>query len=429
MIGRFESSLTAGGANMPYIVDLFPIDVGGFIGIGPALNGTVANVSPTSATDTATATTTAPFRLSFATAMPPPPGVATIHVANSGPPGDIFRSGLLTAFPAAPGTVPAISVPTSLTTILAPALAARLAGVGGILLTPPGWVVALMAALSLGTFIPLTGAIGTVVPTLITPPASLTLTVTGFFVFRVGYFFTDTITFTGTLVTTPAPSGDVTQPSRILSVPCATSLSVATTGPSPTLALAGLFLSIVAPAVGGMAQSAIETLINDTINGLVAPGLAGIGFLRSPSAVVSARRVTITGSGLGLALVLSDLFGPAVIPIPLNFNVAVSPPPAAGTQRTYTVTVTNATTGASVPQADVTLHNFTANGTAQAVGPLQTDAGGHVTFNVALNAKISVKIIPEDHERVRVFTPPTLTVAKAGYNTFTLRLLEDPGAP
>jgi hypothetical protein len=30
---------------------------------------------------------------------------------------------------------------------------------------------------------------------------------------------------------------------------------------------------------------------------------------------------------------------------------------------------------------------------------------------------------------VRVFTPPTLTVAKAGYNTFTLRLLEDPGAP
>ena len=101
------------------------------------------------------------------------------------------------------------------------------------------------------------------------------------------------------------------------------------------MALAGVFLSIVAPAVGGMAQSAIETLINDTINGLVAPGLAASG---SCAALLPSCR-----------------------------------------------------------------------------------------FNVALNPKISVKIIPEDHERVRVFTPPTLTVAKAGYNTF--RLLRTPAHP
>jgi hypothetical protein len=89
--------------------------------------------------------------------------------------------------------------------------------------------------------------------------------------------------------------------------------------------------------------------------------------------------------------------------------------------------VTNAATGTPVAQADVTLHNFTTNGTAQAVGPLQTNTSGQVTFNVALHPKISFKTIPGDHERVRVFAPPTLTVFKTGFNSLTLTLLEDDG--
>ena len=410
---------------MPYIVDLFPIDLGGFIDIGPALSGTYTKVTPSPATDTATASTTAPFRLSFASAMPPPPGVATLHVADSGPTGDLFRSGLITGVPPSPGTVTAISVPTRLTTLLTPAITAMTARLGGILLTPPGWVVGLMAAVSLGAFIPVTGVILGVTPTVNTPPGSVTFTVTGFFVVRVLYFFTDTISFTGTLVTSPAPSGDVTQPSRILSVPCATTLSTSTTGPSPSLALMGMFLSIVAPAVGGIVRPYLETAINDTINGLVAPGLASLGFLRSPSSVVSARRVTITGSGMGLALVLADLFGPAVTPIPKSLNATITPAPQAGTQRVYTVTVTNAVTGIPIDQAAVTLHNFTTSGIAQAVGPLQTNASGQVTFNVALHPKISFHVVPTDHERIRVFASPTLTVSKAGFNTLILTLLED----
>jgi len=284
-----------------------------------------------------------------------------------------------------------------------------------------------MAALSLGTYIPLGGAITGVVPTLNTPPGSVTFAVTGFFTFRTYYFFTDTITFTGTLVATPAPSGDVGQPSRILSVTGATTLTTTTTGPSPTLALAGTFLSLIAPTVGPILQPQIEAAINGAIDGLVAPGLASLGFLRSPSSVVSARSVTITGSGIGLSLVLADLFGPAISPIPGNLHAAVSPAPQAGGQRVYTATVTNSATGTPINQTDVTLHNYTANGTAQTVGPLQTNPSGQVTLNVALHPKITFQVIPSDNERVRVFSPPTLTVSKAGFNTINLRLLEDPG--
>jgi hypothetical protein len=183
----------------------------------------------------------------------------------------------------------------------------------------------------------------------------------------------------------------------------------------------------VAPAVGGIAGPFVETAINDAITALVAPGLASIGFRRTPSSVVSARRVTIAASGIALALVIADLFGPAVTAIPGNLNATVAPAPQAGTQRVYTVTVTNAATGAPVDQADVTLHNFTTTGTAVTVGPLKTSVSGQVTFNVALRPKISYKVIPVDHERVRIFASPTLTVSKAGFNAVNLTLLEDDG--
>jgi hypothetical protein len=414
---------------MSYTVTLFPIDLGGFIGIGPALGGTFSTLTPGPATDTATATASTPFRLDFTSATPPPPGVATLHVANSGPTGDLFRSGLVTGLPASPGTLTALSFPTALTTVSATALAAAVSGrVGTVRLTPPTWLVAAMAAASAGTYIPLTGAIVGVVPTLnpatAGTPGSVTVTVTGFFTFRVYYLFTDTITFTGTLVLTPAPSADAGQPGRILSVSGTTTLATTTTGPSPTLALTGLFLSLMAPGVGAILQPQIESAINEAIDGMVAPGLASLGFVRSPSSVVSARRVTITASSLSLALVLADLFGPAVTPIPGHLHAAISPTPKASTNLAYTVTVTNAATGTPVNQASVTLHNFTSSGTVQTVGPLQTTSGT-VTFNVALRPKITYQVDPIDHDRTRVFVSPTLTVSKAGFDTISLTLLED----
>jgi hypothetical protein len=413
------------------------LDFGGFIGIGPALGGTFTTITPSAATDTAAATAASPFLLNFASASPPPPGVATLHVVNTGPAGgDLFRSGLVTGLPpgtpASPAPLTAISVPTTRTTLSAAALAAAVSGrVGTVTLTPPPWVVAAVAAASLGAYIPLTGAVTGIVPTLTpaTPgaPGSVTVTVTGFFTFRVFYLFTDTITFTGTLVLTPAPSGDASRPGRILSVPGTTTLAVTTTGPSPTLAVAGMFLSLMAPGVGAILQPQIESAINDAIDGLVAPGLAGLGFLRSPSSVVSARRVVVTAANLVLALVLADLFGPAVIPIPGHLHAAVSPTPQAGANRAYTATVANADTGTPVDQADVTLNNFTTTGAAQTVGPLQTGTSGQAAFTATLRPKIRWQVDPITHERTRHFVPPTLTVSKPGFTTTNVRLLQDPG--
>ena len=412
---------------MPYTVNLAPIDVGGFVGLGPALGGTFANVSPTPATATTTATAAAAFTLRFPSATAPPPGVVTIHVTNSGPTGDLFRSGLLTGLPPDPGTVSLLSFPTSVTRLSSSAIAAMAVGaVSGVSLTPPAWVVGLVGAATLGTYIPLGGAITGIVPTLNSPPGSVTLTVTGFFTFRTYYFWTDTISFTGTLVVRPAPSGDPTRPGRILSLTGATtSLSTTTTGPSPTLAVAGWFLSLVAPMVGAIVQPVLEDKVNQAIESLVAPGLASLGFRRSPSSVVSARNVVVSGAGIAMSLVLADLFGPAFSPLPGTLRAEVSPTPRANTPLSYTVTVTNSATGTPVPQASVVIHNFTGTG-VQNLGPFPTDAMGKTQpFTATLRPRISFRVDPVTHERERIFVSPTLTVSADGFTPITLTLLQD----
>jgi hypothetical protein len=411
---------------MPYTVNLFEVDLGGFIGLGTALSGTFVNEGPSRGTDRATAAAAAPRTLAFMSATPPPPGSATLHVANSGPTGDLFRSGRLTGLPPSPGILTVYSVPTGLTRFTATTLAALLRPrVATISLAPPLWISILMGLLSLGTYIPVTGVLTSIVPTFTGMPAgTMTLTLTGFFTFRAYYFWTDTIAFTGTIIATPAPSGDVLRSSRVLSVPCAVRLATTTTGPSPTLALTGLFLSLLAPVFAPAAQALVEDAVNTGIDGAVAPALGSLGFRRSPSSVVSARSVVVTGAGMALSLVLADLFGAGVVRIPSNLRAAISPPPKAGGPQPYTVTVTDMASGASVDQADVTVENYTATGAAQTLGPQPTNANGQTTFTVALRFKVVTAVDPETHEHEPVFLPPTLTVSKAGYNTIHLRLLE-----
>jgi hypothetical protein len=207
---------------------------------------------------------------------------------------------------------------------------------------------------------------------------------------------------------------------------------VFTTGPSPTLAIIAGFLPALAPVVASAFQSYIESAVNNMIEGQVGPALATTGFVRSPSSVVSARAVAVTGSStapgsISLSLVLGDLFGPAVSRIPRNLRAAISPAPQAGGPRVYTVTVTDTARGDPVDQADVLLHNFTAQGAAQLTGPFQTQANGQATLDVALYPKITFRVDPITRERTRVFTHPTITVSAAGYNTINLSILEDPG--
>jgi hypothetical protein len=110
----------------------------------------------------------------------------------------------------------------------------------------------------------------------------------------------------------------------------------------------------------------------------------------------------------------------------LTFASAVTPEPRAGRLQAYTVTVTNAATGAPVPQATVTLHNFDNSGN-KLTNTATTTANGKVVFNVVLKRKTIVVTGQGPgaplHESQSV--SPTLTIQKIGYNTRNVTLPED----
>jgi hypothetical protein len=416
-LGRTPIAPFAVPRPMPYTCSLLPFDLGGFFSAGPpALGGVFTSMGGTPAVNAGIVMPGAAFSVTFPTATPPPPGAATVRVTDAiSPVGDLFRSGPLTALPPSPGTITMVTIPTTVTMVPAATVATMTAGLTPIILTPPGWLVAVVTAASGGSFMPITGLITSVTPTLGTPSGTLTLTITGFFTGRTWFVAMTTFTFTGTVTLTPRPSGDAMNPGRILSV---TSTAASLTSPGGF----GVFLSLFAPILGGMVASMMESRVNSAIDSLTTSGLNGLGIGRSPTSVVSARKITITPSGLSLQMVLADLLGPAItLPSTLaNFHIAIAPTPQAGQPQTYTVTITDAATATAVPGATVALNNFDANGLA-VHQTKTTDALGRVTFAVTLQKRF---LEAEVHGRdVIKSLSPTLRVSKSGFATLTRKLL------
>ena len=152
--------------------------------------------------------------------------------------------------------------------------------------------------------------------------------------------------------------------------------------------------------MGAIVQPLLEDKVNQAIDSLVAPGLASLGFSRSPSSVVSARNVVVSGSGIAMSLVLADLFGPAFSPLPAAFAPMVSPAPQANTPQSYPVTVTNSATGTRRAAGERGPPQLHAAGLAQTLAPVQTDAAGNAPFPATLRPKIAVRVDP-DHPRAR----------------------------
>lgn len=398
---------------MPYVCSLLPIDLGGFFAsTPPVLSGRFTPVGGSPPASFVLPNPAAPFTVSFPTAVPPPPGAVTIHLTDVG---DIFRSGPMTALPPSPGLVTAVSAPLSATTFPITALVPRLAALTPLMLFPPSWMTTVTAVATGGAFTPTVGAITGLVPTLGVPAGTLALTLTGFFSGRAWFTIPTTFTFTGTINLTPRPSGDANDRARVLSV-AVNSVSLSANG-------FGVFLGLLGPFVGGLLGPLIESALNGLIGTTVASGISGLGLILSPTSVLSARRVTIAPSGIALQLVLADLLGPAVIlppPPPKLFAVAVAPVPQAAVPQTYTVTVTEAATGAVVPGADVALHNFPNNGPV-VTQHKTTDALGHAVFAVTLEGRF-LDIEHKGHEREK-FLAPSLTVTKAGFFSLTRKLL------
>lgn len=415
---------------MPYTLNFSLLDLAGYYSGGlPVLTGTI--LSPTlvggsgAAFDTATSKAPTLLTLNFTSSAVPPTAACAVLVNDTSvttPFGDWLRSGVLTALPASPATATVITISPVLISQGTVTSAASGASVPPTMV--PGWIRWAAGIATGGLYIPL--VVTMPAPTVTLGAGSITATVAVSLASRVGYFSVSTSTVTLTTTITPAPSADAAVPSRVLSM---------TAGAPTTLSGSG-FIPGLAGFLASLLASQFETLINGTIVSLGNARATAMGWRLTPTAEFSARRVTVTAmSGITLQLILADLWGPAIVPIPGTLAVSISPAPAAGVAHTYTVTVTNAATGSPVPMATVTLHNYDAHGTA--VPPLTktTDPMGQTAFlNVTLHNKTTVAVITStdvddrgkphrEPERITQTLHPTLSVGAAGFNSVQLVLL------
>jgi len=416
---------------MPYTLNFSLLDLAGYYSGGlPILTGTILN--PTlvggsgAAFDAATSTAPTQLTLNFTSSTVPPAGACAVLVNDTSvtaPVGDWLRSGVLTALPASPATATVITISPVL--ISAGTVTSAASGASVPRTMVPGWIRWAAGVATGGLYIPLVATMPA--PTVTIGAGSITATVAVSLASRVGYFGVSTSTVTLTTTLTPAPSADAAVPSRVLSMTAGAPTTLSGFGYVP--GLAGFLASILA--------SQFETLINETIVSLGNASATAMGFRLTPTAEFSARRVTVTAmSGINLQLVLVDLWGPAVVPIPGTLAVSISPAPAAGVTHTYTVTVTNAATGLPVPMATVKLHNYDAQGTSLPPLTQTTDPQGKTPPfpPVTLHNKTTVIVVTSvffddsgkphrEPEKITQTLHPTLSVNAAGFNSVQLVLL------
>jgi hypothetical protein len=185
---------------------------------------------------------------------------------------------------------------------------------------------------------------------------------------------------------------------------------------------------MLGPLLAALVSPILESGVNKAIISVARDLMATMGMRPTPTAVFSARMLTITPSGMNLQLVLADLLGPAIVSGTLV--VAVAPTPAASVQRTYTVTVTNSVSGNPVAGATLILRNFGATGISTTT-TATTDAMGQARFTVTLRANVTVaRTVETDMEGVlrevegeRHVTNPSVTASAPGFGSVTKTLL------
>jgi hypothetical protein len=125
---------------------------------------------------------------------------------------------------------------------------------------------------------------------------------------------------------------------------------------------------------------------------------------------------------MALQIVLSDLFGPAIVPVPGALHVVIFPKPEAAVTHTYTVTVTDTVTGMPVPMAAITLQNYDDIGVSNII-TATTDQAGRARISVNLNARTVIRQPSADRERDTITIKPLLTVQHQGYTSVNIALL------
>jgi hypothetical protein len=272
----------------------------------------------------------------------------------------------------------------------------------------------LYGVLTLGLYIPRSVTISAASLMLPQAPAAgfLTLTLTGTVTVHQWWSNSDK-PFTLTASVALAPSGDPVDTFRILAAtPFNASMSI----------IGGL---IVVPALlssmAAQATTYLEQNFNLAIPQGVAQALAELDPPQqlSPNAVISAYKVDIKPAELTLTLSIADLSEPAIVPIPPNMFVEVTPMPQCGEKRNYVVAVYH---GQSPIGGAVVTFETGAGGPIENGGPAvkgTTGPDGTVQLNdVTLSSYLYTRGGGKGPPKILKFNP-VLTVSAAGFKEFT----------
>src|SRR2546430_1000892 len=291
---------------MPYTVVVSLLDLAAAFSTAlPTMAGAIFSPPSPTPIDTATnapGSTTLPFT----SPCVPPSGVSAMLILETAIPGDLFRSGPLGAYPTPPtGTLTLITPPAPVTIATATLNTAAAASLPVTFAAPTDAAV-LTGIATLGLIIPISLTVATVTLTTAATAPRISITITGTMVARQGYFWLITHAFTLVVGLNAAPSGDPANPSRVLSITMASSTLTATGIPNFVSAIA-------APSIGSTIASFLESAVNGLIMSSAPGALAMSGMMLTPTARISALRLTIAASGITLLPALGDLFGPGEI--------------------------------------------------------------------------------------------------------------------
>jgi hypothetical protein len=412
---------------MAYTIGLILFDLGG---VYPAGSPTLAGVLDAPALGApSTATSTAPpFAITFASPPNPPGSPGTLLLTDSSGPGDFFRSGPITTWPAEPVSV---QVGAGVAALTYAQLSAGLA-------TPISIGIPADVALGIGAatgfmFTPLNITIRSITlglsptPNVIRARFSGTMGYTTFIVPR----RTD---FTGTVDLTITPSGNASVPATIVNV-STTNLSLSTGFTTP---LSLVVINLFAPVFSGALSGPLTTSVNTALAGSVAtlramlPTLPDGTSLFSPAATVSVRRIAVLSSGVIVHGILAELVSTATTTppgtTPTNpgvegqFLVTIDPAPEMDVAHTYIVGVRQASDSSPVADATVSIRTFTGPFRRPLVVSTQTNMAGTAELDVTLRFNARLSSDPDQSGQL-VITWPSLTVTKAGFQPYTQELL------
>lgn len=296
--------------------------------------------------------------------------------------GQVFRSGVVT-LPPSPGQVTLYTAVGGIAPAGVTAFGTSLSGTELALHIADGW----KALGYLFGFLPpdavtITSA-SISLPAGTSTPGNLSISVTGSVTYRFFLFIPFTQRFTITTTVAIAPSGDGRRPDRVVAVtPSGTTLTLPTVNPSlsPIAATPPVPFNVI----NGALINALEPAINQAIINAVDTRLGGMmpPQRRTPTCVISARSISITGSGISAQIMLAD-FGPAIAALPRALLLSVTPAPAPNVQQTYTFRVVARTGGSPIEGATVTLTNRDPT----TMQTRLTDSQGNATFTVSLRTE------------------------------------------